>query len=121
MNFTSPLRPAQLSFEFIDSPAEFEPLTPWARLGMGRTAFYARRRTQKAVSLAVELERRRRKPAAQTTRTGVLLARPFLPTSDESHELCRLARRIERLCRSHRSPERFHEDKSQIVYELRAI
>ncbi len=29
-----------------------------------------------------------------------------------------LARRVRRLAPSHRDPERFHEDKSEIVYEL---
>lgn len=41
-----------------------------------------------------------------------------------AHRSCRLdklARRVERLSPHHRWPERFHEDKSDIVAELRQI
>jgi hypothetical protein len=128
MNFTPPLRPRQLCFAFIE---QREPeSTPWGRLGMGRSAYYNRRRMQRAVSIAIELERRRRPKAGQkVTQNGSLrpgaparTPRPFHPNSAaEACELQVLARRVERLCPSHRSPERFHEDKSEIAHALRVI
>ena len=115
MNFSPPLRPTQLSFSFIEAP---DPeLTPWGRLGISRSCYFVRRRLQRTANAAYELGKRRRPVMRPPARTP----RPFLPGRDEAHELCQLARRIERLCPSHRSPEKFHEDKSQIVYELRAI
>jgi hypothetical protein len=73
---------------------------------------------QRAISLAIELERRRRKPPSAK---AFAKANPFRPNPAEACELKTLARRVERLCPSHRSPERFHEDKSQIVFEMRRI
>ncbi|SPF81932.1 hypothetical protein [Pseudoprimorskyibacter insulae] len=35
-----------------------------------------------------------------------------------SDQLADLARRIRRLCPDHRDPHRFHEEKSEIAYEL---
>lgn len=40
------------------------------------------------------------------------------PPIDKLHAL---AARVERLCPSHRNPERFHEDKSEIVAELQRL
>lgn len=36
-------------------------------------------------------------------------------------DLAALAARVSRLCPSHRDPERFHADKSEIVAELRRL
>jgi hypothetical protein len=117
-----PLLPRQLAFPFILDAHEVESGlgtgTPWQRAGMGRSAFYARRRVQRAVSIAIELERRRRKPAAPVP---ARISWPFEPNHGEAAELLAIARRIEWLCISHRWPERFHEDKSEIVFALRAI
>ncbi len=35
-----------------------------------------------------------------------------------SEQLAALVRRIRRLCPDHRDPHRFHEEKSEIAYEL---
>jgi hypothetical protein len=55
MNFAPPLLPRQLCFSFVEAP---EPEgTPWQRQGVSRSTFYARRKLQRAVSLAFELLR----------------------------------------------------------------
>ncbi len=35
-----------------------------------------------------------------------------------SEQIAKLAHRIRRLCPDHRDPHRFHEEKSEIAYEL---
>lgn len=40
---------------------------------------------------------------------------------DLSEQLRELARRVARLCPSHRNPEEFHEAKSEIEFELRRL
>jgi hypothetical protein len=40
---------------------------------------------------------------------------------DQATAILDLARRIERLAPHHRDPERFHEDKSEIVASLRRL
>jgi hypothetical protein len=52
---------------------------------------------------------------------GVSLSRPSHRTSVSSRELLELATRVERLTVSHRNPERFHCEKSEIAYSLREI
>ncbi len=42
-------------------------------------------------------------------------------TGITSDDVMRLAERVGRLSPSHRDPERFHADKSQIVSELRRL
>src|SRR5262245_35410807 len=47
MNFAPRLPlPFQLTFAFADSP-ELEPLTPWERLGVSRSTFFAHRRLRR--------------------------------------------------------------------------
>jgi hypothetical protein len=118
VNFSPPL-PRQLSFEFVRDP-ELEPLTPWQRAGMGRTAFYARRRTQRAIAAAYELGKRRQKPLT-TTKAVSTIPRPFLPTPAEGSELMAIANRLARLAPSHRDPAAYFETKSEIVFALRRI
>jgi hypothetical protein len=115
MNFMPPPRPYQLAFPFADSP-ELEPLTPWERLAISRSTYFAHRRLRRVAKAAYELGKRGR-PA----RAPIPALRPFCPTPAEVCELKALARRVERLCPSHRSPEKFHEDKSEIVFELRRV
>ena len=40
------------------------------------------------------------------------------PTQRQSVQLESLAHRIRQLCPDHRDPHRFHEEKSEIAYEL---
>jgi hypothetical protein len=111
-----PLSPYQLVFPFLADWHEPELGTPWARIGVSR-ATYARRRLRRAVAAAFELGRRRRHvmPPAPAR------ARPFHPTRAEAGELQALAARVARLTVSHRSPEKFFEDRSELVFELRAL
>ena len=118
MNF-SPLLPRQLSFDFMGEPVE--PLTPWARAGMGRSAYYNWRRTQRAVSAAFELCRRRRYGYGKPPPTAIIKPRPFHPTPAEACELKALATRVARLTVWHKAPEQFFIDRSEIMFELRRI
>ncbi|WP_414833585.1 hypothetical protein [Afifella sp. YEN Y35] len=43
------------------------------------------------------------------------------PPADLAAQLADCARRAERLSPSHRNPERFHEDKSELVARLRSL
>jgi hypothetical protein len=43
------------------------------------------------------------------------------PPKDATGALLELAHRVDRLCPSHRDPERFHEDKSDIAHALRRL
>src|SRR5262245_18786246 len=118
MNFAPPVLPYQLAFSFIESP---EPEgTPWERLGISPTCYFTRRKLQRAVDATYELCRRRQ-PATQPAPTPARIIRPFQPTNAEARELEAIARRVERLCVSHRRPEAFFEDKSQLAFELRTI
>ena len=55
-------------------------------------------------------------------RTGVSVGRSLLPASEATPgALIVLADRLRRLSPSHRDPERFHEDKSEIERELRRL
>src|SRR5262245_30650006 len=111
MNFAPPF---QLVFPFVDGP---ELATPWARAGVCRATYFNRRRLRRVAALAYELGRRRKHvmppPPAR--------ARPFYPTRAEANELHVLAARVARLTVSHRSPEKFFEDRSELAYELRAM
>jgi hypothetical protein len=118
MNFTPPVLPYQLAFSFIESP-QLEPATPWERLGVSRS-YFTRRKLQCAVDAAYELCRLRH-PVRPSAPAPARITRPFQPTGAEARELEALARRIERPCVSHRSPEIFVEDKSEIAYEMRTI
>ncbi len=48
---------------------------------------------------------------------------PFVPTHvpDLPDRLAELAHRVGRLSPSHREPERYHEEKSEIAFELRVL
>jgi hypothetical protein len=119
MNFTPPL---QLCFPFVEQSGP-EAATPWQRAGMGRSAYFGRRKLRRAVAVAYELGRRR-KPVAASPMPTLHPARkpqPFQPTHAEAAELQALARRIERLTISRTHPEKFHEDKGEIAHELRVI
>jgi hypothetical protein len=118
MNFAPPLRPYQLCFPFLEERGP-EAVTPWERARMGRSAWFNRRRMQRAVSLAIELERRRRRKRVAVRRGND--PRPFFPSRLEANELELLARRVARLCPSHRRPEYFFEEKDEIAFALRAI
>lgn len=43
------------------------------------------------------------------------------PVRSTGDQLSRLAAKVERLTPSHRDPERFHEEKSEVVAELRRL
>jgi hypothetical protein len=123
MNFTPPLRPRQLCFAFIEEREGLD-LTPWARAGMGRSAFYARRRMQRAVSLAIELERRRRSapvlrrpPSGPSWTAPARISRPVY----EANELQAIASRLSRLTISRKDPHAFFEERSELVFALREI
>jgi hypothetical protein len=45
----------------------------------------------------------------------------LVAAKEPANELRALARRVERLTVSHRWPEKFFEDKSQLAYELRML
>jgi hypothetical protein len=104
MNFTPPVLPYQLVFSFIEPPA-LEPATPWERLGISRSCYFARRKLRRAVDAAYELCRRRQ-PATPSAPTSAKIIRLFQPTNAEARELEAIARRIERHCPSHRRPEK---------------
>ena len=119
MNFSPPLLPRQLSFEFVEPP-ECEPLTPWQRAGLGRSAYFARRKTLRAVALALELERRRQ-TVPRPRHAFRIPPRPFQPTPAEACELTAIAARLSRLTISRKDPHAFFEQRSELVYELRTI
>ena len=115
MNFAPPVLPPQLAFPFIES-REPESPTPWQRLGLSRTAYFTRRRLQRAVAAAFELGGRRRCAVPPASKT-----RPYSPSSAEANELAALAARVARLAPSHRDPEKFHLEKDAIRRELLAL
>jgi hypothetical protein len=88
---------------------------------MGRSAYYARRRMQRAVSIAIELERRRRKPVMLLAPAAARIPRPFRPSRTEANELQDIASRLSRLTISRKDPHAFFEERSELVFALRAI
>jgi hypothetical protein len=100
----------QLCFSFADDP-------PAA--GPSRSTVYWRRRIDRAIRRAYELGR------CQVQRRALEVAplpiRKFHPTHEERDELAILARRVARLTVSHKSPEKFFEDKSELAHAIRQI
>jgi hypothetical protein len=118
MSFAPPLLPYQLVFPFLADSHEPELATPWQRLGIARSTYFARRRLRRAVAAAFELGRRRKHVMPPPPARG---PRPFHPTRAEAGELEAIAARVGRLSVSHRSPEKFFEDRSELAFELRAL
>jgi hypothetical protein len=107
--------PYQLAFAFIE-PSELELTEPWQRLGISRATYFTRRRLRRAVAAAFELGKRKHVMPPAPAR-----ARPFHPSRAEAGELEALAARVARLTVSHKWPEKFFEDRSELVFELRAM
>jgi len=129
----------------VDVPHQFadwhepELTEPWQRAGVCRATYYNRRRLRRAVAAAFELGRRRRHvmppPPARACGANAPPGQKDVneingdesgfganaPPRADANELEALAARVARLTVSHRSPEKFFEDKSELVYELRAL
>ena len=101
----------QLVFPFV--PADPPPAGP------SRTTRYWRGRIDRAVRRAFELGRRQcqRRPLD----VAPLAVRPFYPTHAERDELQAIAKRVARLTVSHKAPEKFFEDKSELAHAIRRI
>jgi hypothetical protein len=102
---------SQLAFPFAaaDPPAA----------APSRTTRYWRRRIDRAVRRAFELGTRQcqRRPLE----VAPLPTRKFYPTHAERDELQAIATRVARLTVSHKTPERFFEDKSELAHAIRQI
>jgi hypothetical protein len=109
------LLPRQLVFPFADWH-EPELATPWQRLGIARSTYFARRRLRRVATAAFELCRRKHVMPPPPAR-----ARPFHPTREESGELKAIAARVGRLTVSRKDPHAFFEERSELVFELRAL
>jgi hypothetical protein len=97
----------QLAFPFIgDNPPH---------PGQSRTTTYWHRRIDRAIRRAYELGRRQaqRRPVDITPPLPV---RTAYPNGDDRNELAVLARRVARLTVSHKAPEKFFEDKSELAH-----
>jgi hypothetical protein len=119
MNFTLRFPPYQLTFPFAES-SEPEPSTPWERLAISRSTYFAHRRLRRVAAAAYELGRRRR-PVRVPAPAPARVLRPFQPDHGEACELRAVAARVARLTISRREPEKFFEDRSEIVFALRRI
>jgi hypothetical protein len=124
----------QLCFPFCSEESAAAP---------SRTTLYWRRKIAKCVSFAYELGKRRAlQPRAQSLGAGAVvpmtpeagvaihpvLTQPFKKpacvaglTPNERHEIATIARRLQRLAPSHRSPESYFIEKDAIIKELMFI
>jgi hypothetical protein len=89
------------------------------RTSPSRTTLYWRRRIDRAIRRAYELGKRQyqRRPLD----AAPLPTRPFYPKPNERDELQAIAARVGRLTISHKSPEKFFEDKSELAHAIRQI
>jgi hypothetical protein len=104
---------SQLWFPFAqDAPAA----------GPSRSTLYWQKRIDRAVRAAFEIGRRQRKPAPQPRSVGAAqMSSRLEPSRDEGNELLDLAARLSRLTIDRKNPFAFHEEKSELVFELRQI
>ena len=109
----------QLCFPFAPDPLP---------AGPSRTTRYWRRRIDRAIRRAYELGRcqvQRRPvdiaPLRRPLEVAPLMTRPFYPMPAERDELQAIATRIARLTISHKSPEQFFEDRSELAHAVRQI